>query len=290
MSNINWHSGFVSAMKLELIDNIKDLLFEEEHKIVNGALRIDLLIIKNDKFIDIHNPIGTIFRRFNICEYKGPGQSLTYGSFYKTLAYTCLYLNETPKYDHMCTADYTMTFVREAHPYDLFKRLAADNVSIKQRSPGIYNLTNCLPFRTQVIITSEIPGELRSWLSTLTKHGTDDNLNCILENTIKLDKEHKTEADNIMNIFTSANNTFVKDKIRKEPDMCKAVNELFADEIEDLKKIVADQSAQLADIHSRLDDKDALIAQLRAENEQLKRAASAKTNRGNRETNNRPIT
>lgn len=58
--------------------------------------------------------------------------------------------------------------------------------------------------------------------------------------------------------------------------MCKAVNELFADEIEDLKKIVADQSA--------------LITRLRAENEQLKRAASAKTNRGNREINNRPIT
>lgn len=58
--------------------------------------------------------------------------------------------------------------------------------------------------------------------------------------------------------------------------MCKAVNELFADEIESLKKIVADQSA--------------LITRLRAENEQLKRAAAHKSNRGNQEINNRPIT
>ena len=55
--------------------------------------------------------------------------------------------------------------------------------------------------------------------------------------------------------------------------MCKAVNELFADEIRELKNIVADMSSTIADKDSLIADKDsqiarqsALIAKLQADN------------------------
>lgn len=48
---------------------------------------------------------------------------------------------------------------------------------------------------------------------------------------------------------------------RKIAVMCKAVNELFADEIKELKNIVADKDSLLA-------DKDALIAKLQAQLEE----------------------
>ncbi len=58
----------------------------------------------------------------------------------------------------------------------------------------------------------------------------------------------------------------------EEPDMCNAVNELFADQIKEKELIIADmgtqiaaQNSQLADMDSQLAAKDALIAQLRNE-------------------------
>ena len=67
----------------------------------------------------------------------------------------------------------------------------------------------------------------------------------------------------IIRIQKIAAKRFVKDKIRKEPDVCKAVNELFADEIKDLKAIVA--------------DKDSIISKLQAENSALIARLNAKT-------------
>ena len=49
MNIIDWHVGFVSAMKLELIESKDNLIYDEEHHIANRAQRIDLLIIKKAK-------------------------------------------------------------------------------------------------------------------------------------------------------------------------------------------------------------------------------------------------
>ena len=259
MKIIDWHAGFVSAMKLELIENEKDLIYEEEHLIANRAQKIDLLIIKNNSSAMIRNPIGSMFGRFNICEYKSPGQSLTYGNFYKVLAYTGLYLYETQGVEEHNAPDYTMTFVRESHPYKLFKRLKADGIEITSDIPGIYTLTGNLPFRTQVIVTIEIPDERQSWLRCLTNHGKPADLANIVSNTPALEAHNKRYADNVMDIFTDANNDFMKEQM-EDPTMCRAVNELFADEIKELKDIVASMNSTIADKDSLIADKDSQIA------------------------------
>ena len=264
MNTIDWHAGFVSAMRLELIENERDLVFEEEHPLANRAQRIDLLIIKNNNNAAIHNPIGKVFSRFNICEYKSPRQSLTYGDFYKILSYTGLYLEETQRGENHTAADYTMTFVREPHPYNLFKRLSTDGVMITMKSPGIYHLSNNLPFATQVIVTGEIPDNRKSWLACLTNRGTAADLKNIISNTPALDRHNKRYADNVMDIFATANNELIIEQI-KEPSMCKAVDELFAERDKQLEAVISDQRTKLADMGAQLAKKDALIAKLQAE-------------------------
>ena len=268
MKKIDWHAGFVSAMKLEFVENEKDLIYDEEHHVANRAQRIDLLIIKNNNNVKIRNPIGAIFAGYNICEYKGPDQSLTYSDFYKVIAYTSLYLGETQKSENHDSAEYTMTFVRESHPYSLFKRIANDGIIITDRGQGIYRLTNNLPFATQVIVTKEIPDVNRSWIKCLTKRGTISDLDTIMANTPKLDDHNKSFADNVMDIFTSANTRLVKEQI-KEPAMCNAVNELFADQIKEKEIIIANMGTQLANKDSQianmgtqLADKDSQIANM----------------------------
>ena len=270
MKKIDWHAGFVSAMKLEFVENEKDLIYDEEHHVANRAQRIDLLIIKKNNNVRISNPIGAIFARYNICEYKGPDQSLTYSDFYKVIAYTSLYLGETQKGENHDSVEYTMTFVRESHPYSLFKRLTNDGIIVTDNGQGIYRLSNNLPFATQVIITKEIPDVNRSWIKCLTKKGTVSNLDAIMANTPKLDDHNKSHADNVMDIFTSANTRLVKEQI-KEPAMCNAVNELFADQIKEKDIIIAnmglqlaDKDSQIANMGSQLADRDSQISELQA--------------------------
>ena len=97
-----------------------------------------------------------------------------------------------------------------------------------------------------MIITREIPDKYGPWLKCLTKHGTADNLNNIVTKTPVLNDHNKQYADSIMNVFTAANIKLLEEKM-EEPAMCKAVNELFADDIRKLEAIVADKDSQLAD-------------------------------------------
>ena len=87
-----------------------------------------------------------------------------------------------------------------------------------------------------------------------------------MSNTPDLDEENKRYADNIMDIFTSANTELVNEQI-KEPDMCNAVNELFADQIKEkdiiianMDSLLADMDSQIADMDSQIADKDSQIA------------------------------
>jgi len=56
-----------------------------------------------------------------------------------------------------------------------------------------------------------------------------------------------------MDIFTSANNDLMKEQL-EEPTMCKTVNELFADEIKELKNLVADKDALIAKLQAQLEE------------------------------------
>lgn len=89
--DIQWHPAFVSAMNLEFTENRADLVFEREYNLNTKPLEIDLLIIKKEKDVRIHNEIGYFFRKYNILEYKAPGDQLDVDSYYKAVAYGCLY-------------------------------------------------------------------------------------------------------------------------------------------------------------------------------------------------------
>lgn len=83
--DIQWHPAFVSAMNLEFAENREDLVFEREHNLNTKPLEIDLLI-KKEADACIRNEIGHFFRKYNILEYKAPGDRLDVDSYYKATA------------------------------------------------------------------------------------------------------------------------------------------------------------------------------------------------------------
>ena len=280
MKKIDWHAGFVSAMKLELMANEDSLEYEDEHHIGNRAQKIDLLIIKKIRTVKIVNEIGAIFDKYNILEYKGPGDALTYGDFYKTLGYTCIYLEELHKYDEYGRDGFTMTFVRRSKPRKLMKLLEErDKHRIFKRSKGIYEISSGLPFRTQIIVTNEWDeegSEVHTWLRSLTNEGTDTELKGILNGTFVLDEKYKMHADSVMNVFARANIELVRAKKESEDKMCEAINELFAEETAAYKKQVEEANKRIEEANKRTEEANKRIEEVNKRTEEAnKRAAVA---------------
>ena len=89
---IQWHPAFYAAAELELKENIEELDLISEYHLSKEPIRIDLLIIKEENADKVmKNEIGHIMRKYNVLEYKGPGDELSIDTFYKTLGYACLY-------------------------------------------------------------------------------------------------------------------------------------------------------------------------------------------------------
>ena len=75
-TKIQWHPGFVAAMRLELREDREGLVFQEEYNLNTKPLEVDLLVIKKEPTAIISNEIGSFFRGHNIMEYKSPDDSL----------------------------------------------------------------------------------------------------------------------------------------------------------------------------------------------------------------------
>ncbi len=88
---LQWHPAVYAGFQVELEEEAERLEFENEHQLGTKPLEIDMLIIKKDADPPIRKNIGQIFRRYNLIEYKSPGDYLSIDDFYKVYAYACLY-------------------------------------------------------------------------------------------------------------------------------------------------------------------------------------------------------
>lgn len=117
---IQWHTGFVHAMRLYLMDYEDDIEFNDEFQLTRKPLIIDLTVVKKPDDLVIDNNIGRFFRKHNILEYKSPRDELNLETFYKVQAYALLYMiapgnceaNGTP----INEKDITISIVRAAYP------------------------------------------------------------------------------------------------------------------------------------------------------------------------------
>ena len=261
MANINWHKGFVSAMKLELLADKDRLVFNDEYLLSSGSKRIDLLIIKNESAEKMHRLVGAVFERYNIYEYKNPTDSMTFGDFFKTLSYVCTYLEENREHDRYKLSEYTMTLIRDTYPKSLFGELKKNGIEPKQVSDGVYIIEERMPFKTQILVTSRMDEDY-TWLRALTKTPSIEKLRGIVNKTESLTPDSKKDADTVMNVFTDVNEEYMIGlrKKEEEKDMCEAVNRLFADETKKLQEQLDIERAENEEKDKIIIDKDKIIS------------------------------
>lgn len=262
--DIQWHPAFVSAMNLELLENRKDLVFEREYNLNTKPLEIDLLIIKKEKEVSMRNEIGHFFRKYNILEYKAPGDHLDVDSYYKAVAYGCLYKAYGDTVDERKADDITISLLRDAKPEGMLRYLADAGTDIKNVQPGIYYLSgNKILFPTQIIVIKELQEKNHAYLRVLTQKPKKGDVNRFLELYKNLSgKAEREYAESILEVFTEANEKWIE-KWKGEGGMGPALMRIMEPELQEAEKKGREEG-----IHGTVD----ILQELGLSREQIKEA------------------
>ena len=221
------------VIKLEFLENDADLTYETEHQLNHEPIRIDLLVIKKNKDIQIANELGAAFRGYNIMEYKSEEDSLSIDTVFKANAYAMLYKAYADEVDGIKIDDITVTLTRLGYPRNAMKALAEQGYAIEEKNQGIYMVTGRASLPTQIIIISRLKEELHFWITKLRKSITKEQILQVLKKGKELnEKKIDLYIGPLINVLADANRKAM-DKIREEePDMGNYFRELFKDDLE----------------------------------------------------------
>lgn len=175
---VNWHEAAVCAVQIELRDYADFLDFQPEFILGQNSYRIDLLIIKKLYQCRILKNIANIFKTYNLFEIKGLSSSLTTSSYYKSIGYAGLLINQlkvshTGQYSAM---DISISFLTFHYPRKLIQHLKFErNLVVAKTSPGIYHIIK-ETFKAQIIVTGELSTQENLYLCCLNNHLKDSTL------------------------------------------------------------------------------------------------------------------
>lgn len=167
---VNWHEAAACAVEIELRDYADRLQFLSEYILGKNSYRIDMLIIKNLSRQAIPKNIARIFKTNNLFEVKGIQDSLSISSYYKTIGYAGLLIDQLNSVgSSKCSAlDLSITFLTFRYLRKLIKHLIEDrHLDIAKDDEGIYHIS-IETFDVQIIVTQKLPPEENLYLRCLT--------------------------------------------------------------------------------------------------------------------------
>lgn len=225
---LQWHPAFCAGMQIELEEENENLSFDREHQLGRKPKQIDLLIIKKEGTQGIRKNIGRIFRKYNIIEYKSPKDSLNVDDFYKVYGYACFYKSDVRSADSIPMEELTLTFACHKYPRELIRHLTEKRkYQVRKTEEGIYYVIgDYLPI--QIILLNRLSEEENLWLRNLTDHLEGEEQ---AERLVRAYQKHKdnTLYQAMMDTIIRAN----REQFEEAKDMCDALRELFAEELEE---------------------------------------------------------
>jgi len=160
---ILWHPAFIEALQMELEEYHDVLEFHPEFQLTSGPLRIDCVVVRKTKNVEIKKNIAAIFRDWNLLEYKSPGDTLTVANFYKVYAYACLYVS----FEKVPVTGVTVTFIGNRFSKKLLNHLKNERgYTVAETGNGIYNVRGDI-FPIQIINSRKLSEEENLWLKGL---------------------------------------------------------------------------------------------------------------------------
>ena len=228
-----WHPAFVSAMKLELIEDAEYLDYTSEYNLNTKPLEMDLLIVKKEKDVEIKNEIGKIFRKHNIIEYKSPDDSMNLNTYMKVIAYACLYKAYEVYVDDIKLDEITITMVREKKPIKLLCWFEKNGYQVNEVFKGIYYVTKENHFSTQIIASKQLSKDNQKWLTLLNKDlDKSDAKRAVAQMELLTEGSNKQHGDSVLQVAVQENEE-IFNKIKEEGNMCEALRRLMEPEIKE---------------------------------------------------------
>ena len=227
---LQWHPAFCSALRLELLEDAENLEFTDEFQLTEKPLQIDCTVVKVKKDCKIKNEIGKIFRKHNIFEYKSPKDELNIDTFYKAVAYACLYKVLPNHVDEIPAEEITITLIRDRKPVKLMQELEKSGYGCKKEAAGIYYVSGAM-FPVQIIVSSELDMELHVQLKALTDRLEESLLHQYLLQVSTFEGREKNLADIVLQVIVNSNMEKVREWKGRERIMCEALRVLMADEL-----------------------------------------------------------
>lgn len=174
--NTNWHEAAACAVQIELHEYEHLLQFQSEYIIGKNHYRIDLLIIKKLCETTIPKNIAYIFKTYNLFEIKGIGSSLSTDSYYKTIGYAGLLINQIGKRNQYTALDISLSFLSFHYPKSLINHLQKErNLIVEKIFNGVCHIINVI-FNIQIIVTKELLPKENLYLHCLTNNLDDTKL------------------------------------------------------------------------------------------------------------------
>lgn len=141
----------------------------------------------------IPKKITSIFRSFNLFEIKGIGSSATIDSYYKTIGYGGLLINQinqSSRQNSISALDVSLTLLSCHYPRKLIKHLIKERkIDVAKDASGVYHI-NKETFIIQIIVTKELSAEENLYLHCLTDRLRDVTM---AERLIADYKYHQTQ-------------------------------------------------------------------------------------------------
>lgn len=243
-TKIQWHSAFVSAMGLDFGPDRADLIFEKEYNLNTKPLEIDLLVIKKEASFQIGSEIGKSYKGHNIVEYKSPEDHLDIDTFFKTLAYACLYKSYGKTVDAIKAEDITISIIREAKPVGLFRYFKEYGCEIIEFGKGIYHIEGKAWFPTQIVVTDELNEDAHLWVKALSGNLGKETLRKMLDRRSQMtEKADRELADSVLEVSISANREIVDELIGDE-SMYEALMEIMEPKIKQREDAIIKKGIQ----------------------------------------------
>ena len=203
LPRVDWHEAASCALQIELKDYAQHLEYAAEYILGKNNYRIDLLIVKKLSDIIIPKDIARIFRSFNLFEIKGHGSSVTTDTYYKTIGYAGLFIDQTGSRNQYSALDISLSFLSLRYPRRLITHLCRDRkLDVAKVSPGVYYI-NKETFITQIIVTSELSGTDYLYLRCLTDNLQDDSLAKRLVDDFSIHQKNETYVRYMYQINTA---------------------------------------------------------------------------------------
>ena len=227
---LQWHPAFCSALRLELLEDAENLEFTDEFQLTEKPLQIDCTVVKVKRDCKIKNEIGKIFRKHNIFEYKSPKDELNIDTFYKAVAYACLYKVLPNHVDEIPAEEITITLIRDRKPVKLMHELEKSGYGCKKETAGIYYVNGAM-FPVQIIVSSELDTEMHVQLKALTNQLNETVMRQYLLEVSAFAEREKNLADIVLQVIVNSNMEKVREWKGSERIMCEALRVLMADEL-----------------------------------------------------------